>query len=84
MNEKLNVEHSGQRYDMYGKWERAKNRAYDYITKGLLQHILSSNIVKTKNKLTRFMLDFYESSIKFVLNYIDELKNFKNVHWKNR
>ena len=72
------------RYLNYGSWEKKKNEPYDYKRKGLLQHILSHKIVQSENEFLQKILKYYETSIIFVLNYIDRLKNFKNYHWKNR
>ena len=72
------------KYNNYHKWETTLNAPYDYKRKGILQHILSSCIVQTKNKITKFMLKVYEDHIVSMLEYVDELKNFKNYHWKNR
>ena len=84
MNEKLQMDTEGTFLEKYSAWDDTKNMPYDYKQKGLLQHIMSAPIVNTTNTITRFMLDVYEYAIIFVFRYIDVLKNFKNVHWKNR
>lgn len=83
-NEYLNTTNPGQRYGKYRKWESLKNAPYDYDNEGLNKYILSKSIVNSSNPITQYMLNAYEILIKFVLKYTDELKNFKNVHWKNR
>ena len=75
---------NGTRYKNYHLWEKRKNDKYNYEKNGLLQHILSNKIVGSKNPVLKFMLGYYEKSIIFLLKYIDELKNFKNYHRKNR
>ena len=70
--------------DEYASWDDTKNMPYDYRRKGLLKRVMSAPIVNTTNPVTKFMLDVYEYAIVFVLKYVDVLKNFKNVHWKNR
>lgn len=75
---------NGTRYKNYYLWEKRKNNKYDYERNGLLQHILSHKIVNSENPVLRFILGYYEKSIIFLLKYIDELKNFKNYHRKNR
>jgi hypothetical protein len=32
----------------------------------------------------RILLNYLESSLVFLMKYVDVLKNFKNIHWKNR
>lgn len=75
---------NGTRYKNYYMWEDRKNTSYDYKKHGLIQHILSNKIVNTENTILKFILNYYEKSIFFMLNYVDRLKNFKNYHWKNR
>lgn len=72
------------RYKYYYRWETGGIKEYNYAVDGLLQHILSHKIVESKNAILQVMLQYYESSIVFVLKYIDRLKHFKNYHWKNR
>lgn len=68
----------------YGLWDDRKNMPYDYEKEGLLKHIMSRTIVQTRNPLLRKMLGFYEGSLVWVMKYVDVLRNFKNIHWKNR
>ena len=75
---------NGTRYKDYKKWGDRKMTPYDYTNNGLLQHILSNKIVNSSNIVLQAVLKYYEKSIIFMLKYIDELKNFKNYHWKNR
>ena len=75
---------NGDRYKNYYKWEDVKNPAYNYEREGLLKHIMSKRIVETDNYVLRLMLDYYERSLVFLMRYVDELRNFKNIHWKNR
>lgn len=84
MSNKLITERPGARFDIYRKWDELQNAPYDYVNDGLNQHILTNKLMNITNPITQFMLDVYESTIVFVLRYVDELKNFKNVHWKNR
>lgn len=83
-NEYLNTEAPGSRYSNYKNWETLKNAPYDYESKGLNKYILSKSLVESTNPITQYILAAYEAGIVFVLKYVDELKNFKNVHWKNR
>lgn len=68
----------------YSLWDDRKNMPYDYEKEGLLKHIMSRTIVQTRNPLLRKMLGFYEGSLVWVMKYVDVLRNFKNIHWKNR
>ena len=68
----------------YSLWDDRKNMPYDYEKEGLLKHIMSHTIVQTRNPLLRKMLSFYEGSLVWVMKYVDVLRNFKNIHWKNR
>ena len=75
---------NGERYVNYKLWENTKQTPYNYEHEGLVKRIVSKPIANTDNPVLKIILQFYESSIVFVLKYIDILKNFKNVHWKNR
>ena len=75
---------NGYRFRNYCEWELTKQTPYNYERNGLLQHILSRNIVSTENKVLKVILSYYEQSIIFLLKYVDRLKHFKNYHWKNR
>lgn len=74
----------GTRYKDYDKWSKTKNQPYNYAKYGLLNKILSNQIINTENTALKMILSFLENSSIFVMKYVDELKNFKNVHWKNR
>jgi hypothetical protein len=75
---------NGTRFKNYYLWEDRKNMPYDYSREGLLKHIMSPVILNTKNQALKILLDYIESSFIFVMKYTDILKNFKNIHWKNR
>lgn len=75
---------NGTRYDNYSLWESTKQTKYDFKRDGLLNKIMSKNIVNTDNPILKIMLNIYEYSIIFIFKYIDILKNFKNIHWSNR
>ena len=75
---------NGTRFIEYRQWENTKNTPYDYAKDGLLKHIMSPAIVNTTNSILRYLLDYIESSLMFVMKYTDILKHFKNPHWKNR
>ena len=80
----MEVRGNGTRFLEYDKWENIKNRPYDYSKYGLLRHIISPVILSTTNPALNMILQYVESSLVFVMKYTDILKNFKNIHWKNR
>ena len=80
----MEVRSNGLRYKEYKKWEYKKHIPYDYATNGLLRNIMSPTIVNTTNPILKQLLNYVETSLIFVMKYIDILKNFKNPHWKNR
>jgi hypothetical protein len=75
---------NGEAFKDYKLWEIIKQPPYDYEREGLVGHIISKPLAETDNPVLQFVLKFYESSIVFLLKYIDELKHFKDIHWKNR
>ena len=77
-------QNNGQRFEPYKKWEKTYSPGYDYGTEGVAKHILSKPIVESQNPIMKLTLKIYDSCIIFMLKSIDILKNFKNVHWKNR
>jgi hypothetical protein len=80
----MEIRNNGTRYINYDKWEIVKHTPYNYVKYGLLKHIMSKQIVNTTNPALSIILQFVESSLFFVMKYTDILKNFKNIHWKNR
>lgn len=80
----MEIRSNGTRFINYKHWEDVKNMAYDYANDGLLIHIMSPVILNTTNPALKAVLQFVESSLVFVMKYVDLLKNFKNTHWKNR
>lgn len=78
---------NGTRYNDYKKdyyKNKTGDKRYDYVQHGILQNIMSRKIIETKNEVLQNILDYFERSIIFLLKYTDELKNFKNIHYKNR
>ena len=75
---------NGERYITYKKWSKTANLNYDYESNGILTNIMSKRIIDTTNPILQFILGVVEKSLVFVLKYVDELKNFKNFHYKNR
>lgn len=80
----MEVRNNGTRFLEYRQWENFKYRPYDYGKDGLLKYIMSPVILNTTNPALKTLLQYVETSLMFVLKYTDILKNFKNIHWKNR
>jgi hypothetical protein len=80
----MEVRGNGMRFYNYDKWEHSKYESYNYKKQGLLNRVMSPAIVNTNNPFLRVILQYVESSLVFVMQYVDILKNFKNVRWKNR
>lgn len=80
----MEINNNGNRFKNYYNWEDVKNAPYNYERNGLLQHIMSNVIVKSKNEILQTILKYFESSLIYLMRYIDHLKNFKNYHWYNR
>ena len=75
---------NGHRFRNYDEWETPIFPLYNYEKNGLLRHIISHVIIDSKNNVLQAMLKYYEQSLVIVMKYIDQLKHFKNYHWKNR
>jgi len=75
---------NGYRYRDYYLWESTKQTPYNYEREGLVKRIVSKPIAETENPILKIVLQIYETSINFILRSTDILKNFKNIHWKNR
>lgn len=80
----MEVRNNGTRYYNYHKWEIVNHKPYDYAKDGLLNKIMSNTILNTTNPVLQIILQYIESSLVFVMKYVDILKNFKNIYWKNR
>lgn len=80
----MEIRSNGTRFLEYKQWENVKYQPYDYAKDGLLKRIMSSAIVNTTNPALKVILQYVETSLVFVMKYTDILKNFKNIHWKNR
>jgi hypothetical protein len=80
----MEIRNNGTRFYNYDTWEDKKHCPYNYAKNGLLKYIMSNQIVNTNNPALKILLQFVESSLFFVMKYTDMLKNFKNIHCKNR
>ena len=75
---------NGYRYYNKDNWEIKLHQPYDYVKKGLVNHLLSHTIIESKNPILRIILQYYEKTLIFLMKYVDVLKNFKNYNWQNR
>ena len=75
---------NGTRFNNYDTWEIVRHTSYDYAKNGLLKHIMSGVIVNSSNPILQIIIQFVETSLMFLMKYVDVLKNFKNIHWRNR
>ena len=82
------IRNNGTRFEQYQKSEFYKNKtkdpSYDYEKYGIFANIMSRKIVESKNVILQSILNFCEKSLLYLIKYTDELKHFKDVHWKNR
>lgn len=75
---------NGEKFKYYYRWNKVIRSNYNYSAEGLLKHIMSPSIVNSKNKFLQYVLKYFETSLVFLMHYVDRLKHFKNYHWKNR
>lgn len=75
---------NGTRYSYYYKLDKKLNEPYDYARNGVLNKIMSHQITSSPNPSLNIILQYFEKSLVFLMKYIDVLKNFKNIHYKNR
>ena len=80
----MEVRGNGTRFLNYDKWEYRQNTPYNYRKEGLLIRIMSPSIVNTTNPMLKVIIQFVESSLVFLMKYVDILKNFKNIYYTNR
>lgn len=80
----MEIRNNGKRFEKYNKWEYQRNRPYNYQRDGLLNKIMSPAIVNTTNPMLKVIIEFVESSLIYLMKYVDILKNFKNIYWTNR
>ena len=79
----MQVNCTGGRYKHYYKFN-SQDIPYDFEHKGLLNKLMSRNIIESKNSILQVVLCVIEESIIFITKYIKSLKNFKNYTVKNR
>ena len=80
----MEVRGNATRFLNYDNWEYKRHTQYNYRKHGLLIKIMSPSIVNTTNPMLKVIIQFVESSLVFLMKYVDILKNFKNIYWTNR
>ena len=80
----MEIRGNGSRFNNYDKWEVKRNAPYNYVRDGLLIKMMSPTIVNTSNAMLKVVIQFVESSLIYLMKYVDILKNFKNIYWINR
>lgn len=80
----MKVYPNGYRFRNYDEYEHKLHQPYNYEKHGIIQHIISSKIANSENRILRTMLNFIDQSLISLSRYTDELKYFKNYLWKNR
>lgn len=80
----MEIRENGVRYKKFKKWGVPPDTIYDYASEGVVPHLFSNKIVKNQNNVLQILLRFFDNSIIFLLQYVDELKYFKDFHSKNR
>lgn len=74
---------AGSKYLFYKKLNTPP-QTYDFMNNGLLNKTMSKVIVNGKSVILKELLKMVETSINYICNYIDRLKNFKNYNSINR
>ena len=80
----MTIKPNGTRYSNKGLYEKQLNRPYDYAREGLLKHIMSRRITRSRNPILQYVLQIVEQSLIFQMKYVDILQNIHNYNWKNR
>lgn len=73
----------GKRYSYFYKFN-SKPAKYDHKHNELLVKLMSSAITTSSNPILQYVLATIETSIEFVISYIDRLKFFKSFTKYNR
>ena len=76
----MNYYRQGTHYNILDLYKKDNNQKYDYKRFGITDKMMSRVITETTNKTTRMILDFIEAVAQFLVEYTDELKNFKNPY----
>lgn len=60
----------------------AKHKPYDYANEGLLNKLLPEHVYNAKNTTTRAVFNFVEDICVRLLQYVDDLRHFKDWNWR--
>ena len=72
------------RFSKYYLLETRLHCPYNYKKEGLISRLMSVNITKSDNLLTKRIVTFVESTIFFMLNSVDILNNWRKWTLHNR
>lgn len=74
----METHNNGHRYYNYYKWEKRENQPYDYARNGLLKHLMSHDIIESKNSTLQYLLKFIENTFIIMMKNIERLQHFKD------
>lgn len=74
----METHNNGYKYNQYYKWENKCVQPYDYERNGLLKHLMSHDIVESKNSALQYLLSYIENSFIIVMKNIERLQHFKD------
>ena len=68
----------GEHYDVVELYSFKKNQPYDYKRKGIIKNLMTPRVFNTQNSTTKMIVEFIEAVAQFLVEYVGELRNFKN------
>lgn len=74
----METHNNGYRYHNYNLWESKMNQPYDYANKGLLRHLMSHDIIESKNSTLQYLLKYIENTFIIMMKNIKRLQHFKD------
>lgn len=74
----MKTHNNGHRYYNYCKWEKRMNQPYDYARNGLLKHLMSHDIIESKNSTLQYLLKYIENTFTIVMKSIERFQHFKD------
>lgn len=78
------IRENGTRFDEYRNYEELLHTPYEYKKHGLMNKLISKNIIDSKNRALRLIITLYDQTFFYLLSKVDRLKNFKNWLSRNR
>lgn len=71
---------SERHFNYLKDYEIRKHQTYDYKREGIVNKMISPVVSNTNNKSTKIILQFVEAMAQFLVDYVGELKQFKNPY----